>query len=86
MFPMEISFEVMDGKLFGLTTFSRMGDIFITYKNEAALIEAEVGFHNLTGRYDWQLDAVGKSIIRVERERERERESKRDEEKYPLNS
>lgn len=63
MIPVNFSFEVKQGKLYGLTTFARMGDIYVMYEDESALIEAEVGFHNLTGKYHWKLDVLGMCII-----------------------
>lgn len=63
MIPVNFSFEVKQGKLYGLTTFARMGDIYVIYEDESALIEAEVGFHNLTGKYHWQLNVLGMCII-----------------------
>ena len=54
------SIDINEGKLHGLTTFARTGDIFITYEDDTATIEAEVGFRNLTGSYNWALRVLGK--------------------------
>ena len=55
------SINIHDGKLYGLTTFSRTGDIFVTYEEDGtATIEADVGFKNLTGGYNWDLRVLGK--------------------------
>ncbi|KAI2809034.1 hypothetical protein BLOT_000175 [Blomia tropicalis] len=54
------SINIHEGKLYGLTTFARTGDIFITYEDDMATIEADVGFRNLTGSYDWSLQVLGR--------------------------
>nr|XP_046917687.1 uncharacterized protein LOC124498030 [Dermatophagoides farinae]XP_046917688.1 uncharacterized protein LOC124498030 [Dermatophagoides farinae] len=59
LIPMNISIQIEHGKLYGLTTFRRMGDIYVIYEDESAIIEAEVGFLNLTGKYDWIIDVLG---------------------------
>lgn len=59
MLKMNGSIQIDQGKLHGLTTFARTGDIFVTYEDEAVTVEAEVGFQNLTGSYNWNLTVMG---------------------------
>ena len=54
------SIRIHDGQLFGLTTVARTGDIYLTYKDDIATVEADVGFRNITGTYDWDLKFLGK--------------------------
>ncbi|OTF78255.1 hypothetical protein BLA29_009533 [Euroglyphus maynei] len=58
LIPVNISIQIEHGKLYGLTTFTRMGDIYVIYEDESAIIEAQVGFQNLTGKYDWTINGI----------------------------
>ena len=60
LLPVNGSIAVSGGRLHGLTTFARTGDIWVTYEEDEAVIEADVGFQNLTGGYDWALRVLGK--------------------------
>lgn len=60
LFHLNASIHIDEGKLFGLTTFARTGDISVTYEEEAVSVEAEVGFKNVTGSYNWALSIIGK--------------------------
>ncbi len=59
LLPVNGSIAVSGGRLHGLTTFARTGDIWVTYEEDEAVIEADVGFQNLTGGYDWALRVLG---------------------------
>uniref|UniRef100_A0A6P6YCQ6 Uncharacterized protein LOC113796393 n=1 Tax=Dermatophagoides pteronyssinus TaxID=6956 RepID=A0A6P6YCQ6_DERPT len=59
--PINISIDIEHGKLYGLSTFTRMGDIYVIYEDESAIIEAQVGFQNLTGKYDWNINVLGRN-------------------------
>ncbi|KAH9409487.1 hypothetical protein TYRP_010497 [Tyrophagus putrescentiae] len=60
LLPVNGSIAVSGGRLHGLTTFARTGDIWVTYEEDEAVIEADVGFQNLTGGYDWALRVLGR--------------------------
>lgn len=57
------SVQIQNGALYGLTTFARTGDISVTYEDDSVLIEADVGFKNLTGKYDWNLKVLGELLF-----------------------
>lgn len=44
---------IYNGTLFGLSTLVRTGDVIATYQNDSVTLEANLGFRNLTGHYDW---------------------------------
>lgn len=60
LFTLSTAINVTGGHLYGLSTFARTGDIFVTYHEDTAIIQAEMGFHNLTGAYKWDVKFMGK--------------------------
>lgn len=52
--------EAYKGKLSGLTTLIRTGDVFVEYENDTVVLEANLGFENLTGTYLWKAHLMGK--------------------------
>ncbi|XP_076337511.1 uncharacterized protein LOC143239836 [Tachypleus tridentatus] len=51
--------KIVNGILIGLSTLHRTGDVLITYEDNAVILEASVGFSNLTGGYDWSTHFMG---------------------------
>ncbi|XP_013784473.1 uncharacterized protein LOC106468582 [Limulus polyphemus] len=51
--------KIVNGILIGLSTLHRTGDVLITYEDNAVILEASIGFSNLTGGYDWSANIMG---------------------------
>ncbi|GIX74158.1 uncharacterized protein CEXT_557051 [Caerostris extrusa] len=51
-------FNVYNGTLHGLSTLVRKGDVITVFANNSLIFEAEFGFENLTGSYQWLADVL----------------------------
>jgi hypothetical protein len=51
--------KLYNGILTGLSTLVRTGDVIADYTNHSVTLEANMGFQNLTGSYDWRLRLFG---------------------------
>ncbi|KAI1287990.1 hypothetical protein HDE_09758 [Halotydeus destructor] len=51
--------QVHNGVLHGLKTLIRTGDVIAIYENDSVTLEANLGFENLTGSYDWRASFMG---------------------------
>lgn len=51
--------RLVDGTLHGLSTIRRTGEVLAFYQDGTLLLEADVGFSNLTGRWRWWAQLLG---------------------------
>lgn len=51
--------RLFDGSLHGLSTVQRTGDVLAFYQDGTLLLEADVGFSNLTGHWRWWAQLLG---------------------------
>nr|XP_037268067.1 uncharacterized protein LOC119159418 [Rhipicephalus microplus] len=51
--------RLVDGTLHGLATIRRTGDVLAFYQDGTLLLEADVGFSNLTGQWRWWAQLLG---------------------------
>jgi len=58
-FVLKGQIEIFEGRLYGLSTLIRTGDIIATYQNNEVTFEASLGFTNLTGGYKWAANVMG---------------------------
>jgi flavorubredoxin len=59
IFVFEGKIRIFDGRLYGLSSLVRTGDIIATYNNNEVIFEARMGFANLTGGYQWAANLMG---------------------------
>jgi hypothetical protein len=59
IFVFEGKIRIFDGRLYGLSSLVRTGDIIATYHNNEVIFEARMGFSNLTGGYQWAANLMG---------------------------
>lgn len=51
--------RVYNGTLHGLSTISRTGDVIVSYQNDSLVLEARLGFANLTAHFGWNAHFMG---------------------------
>lgn len=51
--------KVYNGILYGLSSLVRTGDVIAVYSNDSVTLEANLGFENMTGSYDWKTTLFG---------------------------
>jgi hypothetical protein len=59
IFVLKGKIRIFNGRLYGLTSLIRTGDVIATYHNNEVIFEARMGFANLTGGYQWTAKLMG---------------------------
>ena len=59
LFDLYGSASLYNGTLFGLSSLIRTGHVIAYYEKDSVILEANLGFENLTAKYDWSANLMG---------------------------
>ena len=62
LFRLHGALNIFNGSLFGLSTLVRTGPVYAHYEKFAVILEANIGFENITGDYDWSANLMGQGL------------------------
>lgn len=59
LFRVHGALNIFNGSLSGLSTVVRTGPVYAHYQKFAVILEANIGFENITGDYNWDANFMG---------------------------